>query len=68
MPDRMRVEGSDDNWTLLMRPALDRPPDNGLVTQMKAVKIAERDDCSAEAIGYRLVVEQALHQLSGLAG
>ena len=62
MSYRMGIEGGDDHRPLLMRAARDRPPDHGLVAEVEAVEIAERDDRAAKRVGNRLVEGQALHQ------
>ncbi len=59
--DRVRIEGRDDDRPPLMRAALYCSPDHRLVAEVKAVEIAKRDDRAAKLVGYRLVVEQALH-------
>ena len=51
MADRVGVEGGDDDRPALVRAALHRAADHGLVAEVKAVEIAERDDRAAKASG-----------------
>src|SRR4030095_14659133 len=64
MSNRVRIERRDDHRAPLVRSALHGPADDRLVTEMKAVEIAKRDDRALKLLGECLVVEQAHHPAS----
>jgi len=57
----MWIEGGDDHGSPLVEAALDRPPDNRLVTEVKSVEIAEGDDAPAKRVGDAAFKGQPLH-------
>ncbi len=61
MTYRMRIERCRDHRPSLVRTALHRASDHRLMTEVKSVEIAERDDRAAQGIGDRPVEGQALH-------
>jgi hypothetical protein len=61
MADWMRVEGRHDDRPPLVGAALHCPANHRLVAEVKSIEITERDDCSAQVFGNRLVAGQSLH-------
>jgi hypothetical protein len=59
---RVGVEGRDDHRPSFMRAALHRAPDHRLVAKVKAVEIAQRQDCAAQGFRYRRIEGQPLHR------
>ena len=58
----------DDDGPTLVETERDGPVHDGLVAQVKAVEIPQRDDCPAQAFRHRLFVGQADHSASALSG
>jgi hypothetical protein len=48
--DGVRVEGGNDDRAAFVMPACDGAADHGLVAEVKAVEIAERDDAPAQFV------------------
>ena len=67
MAHGMRIEGGDDHRASLMRAALHRAADHRLMAKVKAVKIAQRDDCAPARVRDRAIEGQALHIAADLA-